>query len=66
MHPEPANSLLGRYGALTEEIVSVVEGEQNLVARMATVAAMLAQAFDQFYWTGFYSAPCGWHPEKGD
>jgi L-methionine (R)-S-oxide reductase len=43
-----------RYGALAEEIAVVVEGEANLVARLASVAAMLAQAFDRFLWTGFY------------
>jgi GAF domain-containing protein len=43
-----------RYGALAEEVASVLEGEANLTARFATVAAMLAQAFDHFFWAGFY------------
>jgi GAF domain-containing protein len=43
-----------RYDALRVEIAAVLEGEANSVARMATVAAMLAQAFDTFFWTGFY------------
>ncbi len=43
-----------RYVALRAEIAAVLEGEPDLVARMATVAAMLAQAFPQFLWTGFY------------
>lgn len=43
-----------RYVALAEEIAAVLEGEPNLVARMATVAAMLAASFPHFYWTGFY------------
>ena len=43
-----------RYGALLVEIDSVLMGEDNRVARMATVAAMLAAAFDTFLWTGFY------------
>jgi len=43
-----------RYAALAEEIASVLEGEANLTARFATVAAMLAQAFDHFFWAGFY------------
>jgi len=43
-----------RYDALRVEIAAVLEGEANPVARMATVAAMLAQAFDTFFWTGFY------------
>ncbi|HTX50690.1 MAG TPA: GAF domain-containing protein [Caulobacteraceae bacterium] len=43
-----------RYAALAEEIASVLEGEPDRTARMATVAAMLAQAFDHFFWCGFY------------
>lgn len=43
-----------RYDALRVEIGSVLEGEGNLVARMATIASMLATAFDGFLWTGFY------------
>ena len=43
-----------RYAALAEEIASVLEGEANLTARLATVAAMLAQAFEHFFWSGFY------------
>jgi L-methionine (R)-S-oxide reductase len=43
-----------RYATLAEEIASVLEGEPNLTARMATVASMLAASFDTFFWTGFY------------
>jgi GAF domain-containing protein len=43
-----------RYGALREEIQAVLAGETNATARMATVACMLAAAFDTFFWTGFY------------
>ena len=43
-----------RYAAVAEEIAAVLDGEPNLVARMATVSAMLAAAFDHFFWTGFY------------
>lgn len=32
----------------------MLAGEPDLTARMATVAAMLAQSFDRFFWTGFY------------
>jgi GAF domain-containing protein len=44
----------GRYAALAVEIEAVIAGEDNRIARMATVAAMLAQAFEGFIWTGFY------------
>ena len=43
-----------RYAAVAEEIASVLDGEPNLTARMATVASMLAASFDNFFWTGFY------------
>jgi L-methionine (R)-S-oxide reductase len=43
-----------RYAAVAQEIASVLDGEPNIVARMATVASMLAASFDHFYWTGFY------------
>jgi len=49
----PADKI-ARYGALAEEIAAVLEGEPNLVARMATSASMLAAAFPDFLWTGFY------------
>jgi len=45
---------LARYGALVQEIGAVLEGEPNLTARMATTASMLAAAFPDFLWTGFY------------
>lgn len=43
-----------RYGEVAAEIASVLEGESNLTARMATVASMLAASFDHYFWTGFY------------
>ena len=43
-----------RYAAAAEQIAAVLQGEPNLVARMATVASMLADAFPAFLWTGFY------------
>ena len=42
------------YAEVEGEILAVLEGEPNRVARMATVASMLADAFDSYFWTGFY------------
>ena len=43
------------YEGVKREILAVLEGEENHVARMATVSCLLAQAFpDRFFWTGFY------------
>jgi len=43
-----------RYAEVEGEILAVLEGEPNRIARMATVASMLADAFDSYFWTGFY------------
>jgi L-methionine (R)-S-oxide reductase len=51
-----------RYTALANEVAAVLKAEPNLTARLATVASMLAQAFDHFFWTGFYLVD----PEKPD
>jgi GAF domain-containing protein len=51
-----------RYAALAQEVAAVLAGEASPTARMATVTAMLAQAFDHYFWTGFYLVD----PGKGD
>ncbi|MGV9008776.1 GAF domain-containing protein [Brevundimonas sp.] len=43
-----------RYAEVEAEILAVLDGEPNRVARMATAASMLADAFPVFFWTGFY------------
>ena len=43
-----------RYAEVEAEILAVLDGEPNLTARMATVASMLADAFEDYFWTGFY------------
>ena len=43
-----------RYATVAQEIASVLEGEPNRTARMATIAAMLAASFEHYFWTGFY------------
>ena len=58
----PRTSLAERYTTLAEEIDAVVAGEPNLVARMATMASMLAATFERFFWTGFYVVD----PARGD
>ena len=42
------------YKRVSKEIQSVIEGEENLIARMASITSLLHQAFDHYYWTGFY------------
>lgn len=43
-----------RYAEVAQEIAATIEGEGNLVARMATVSNILHHAFDHYFWTGFY------------
>lgn len=44
-----------RYRQLAQQLAAVVDGEPSAVARYATAACMVAQAFrPRFYWTGFY------------
>ncbi len=50
------------YKETAREIVAVLEGETNMVARMATLSCLLHQAFDHYFWTGFYLVD----PEKTD
>jgi GAF domain-containing protein len=42
------------YGEVSKQILAVVEGETNTVSKMASVSSLLNQAFDDFFWTGFY------------
>ena len=42
------------YAQTAREIAAVLEGETNNVARMATVSCLLSEAFDSYFWTGFY------------
>ena len=51
-----------RYAELEAEVLAVLDGEPNVTARMATVSSMLADAFDDFFWTGFYVVA----PDKAD
>ena len=51
-----------RYLEVEAEILAVLDGEPNVTARMATVASMLADAFEAF------SGPASmwWTPDKAD
>ncbi|MFN3814695.1 GAF domain-containing protein [Brevundimonas sp.] len=51
-----------RYAEVEAEILAVLDGEPDRVARMATVSSMLADAFPTFFWTGFYVVD----PARGD
>ena len=42
-----------KYALLYAQIKSITEGEDDLIANMANVAAMIQETFG-FWWTGFY------------
>ena len=43
------------YEQVEAQILAVLEGEQDTIARMATICCLLSEAFpDRYFWTGFY------------
>ncbi len=42
------------YQEITRDILAVLDGEPNVVARMATCVSLLSGAFETWFWTGFY------------
>jgi GAF domain-containing protein len=52
--PDCAPDKAARYAELADEIAAVLADEPNVTARMATVASMLNDAFETYFWTGFY------------
>ncbi len=43
------------YEQVEAQILSVLEGEHDTIARMATVSCLLSETFpDRYFWTGFY------------
>lgn len=43
-----------RYREVSARIDALLEGEDDWIAAMATVACELHHAFDHYHWTGFY------------
>lgn len=42
-----------KYDLLLRQVVATIEGEEDIIARMANIAAMIHHTFG-FWWTGFY------------
>ena len=42
------------YKDVAGQIAAVIDGETSVTARYATAACLLNEAFDYFFWTGFY------------
>ena len=47
-------SKIDLYKDVAKQIAAVIEGETSVTARYATAACLLNEAFDYFFWTGFY------------
>lgn len=47
-----------RYGSLYRQIESLVDGENDMIANMANMAAVIHETFG-FWWTGFYIVKAG-------
>lgn len=43
-----------KYEDVSAQILAVTDGEENIIARMASTSCLLSEAFDNFFWTGFY------------
>lgn len=43
------------YQNVIRDVLAVLDGEPNLVARMSTTVSLLSQAFADWFWVGFYS-----------
>ena len=48
------NQKTDAYEQVMRDCLAVLEDEPNVIARMATVSCLLAQAFPDNIWTGFY------------
>lgn len=42
-----------KYDELYEQLVHILNGEKDTIARMSTICSAIKEAFD-FYWIGFY------------
>jgi L-methionine (R)-S-oxide reductase len=45
---------IATYERVTQDIESTLEGETDLLVAMTTIVCLLHQAFDSYFWTGFY------------
>jgi L-methionine (R)-S-oxide reductase len=45
---------LQRYGTVTQHLAALLDGEDDWIAALATIACELHHAFPYFHWTGFY------------
>lgn len=54
MTPENNSRLAGRYQRIASQLAELFEKNNDPVARMATICALLHHKMPSFFWTGFY------------
>lgn len=52
--PDKLMNKLDIYEDVAKQISAVIDGETSLTARYATAACLLNEAFNYYFWTGFY------------
>ena len=52
--PSAMQSKAEKYQDVIRDVLAVLDGEPDRVARMATCVSLLSQVFDSWFWTGFY------------
>lgn len=53
--PDRAAPKAARHAQVLADLSAVLAGEPDRIARMATVSCLLAQAFPEWLWVGFYA-----------
>ena len=54
MSPTSPAQLTARYGRIHDQLVELFAENDDPVARMATISALLHHKMPHFFWTGFY------------
>lgn len=54
MTPEKKSQLAGRYERIHAQLVELFIKNEDPIARMATICALLHHKMPPFFWTGFY------------
>jgi len=50
------------YSSLEKELLSLIDGEKNLIANLANISSWIFHAFPDLNWSGFYL----WNEEDGE
>ena len=52
--PQSASGVAEKYAEILLQVKGLMEGVDNPVGVLANVAALLKEAFDYYFWVGFY------------